>query len=521
MRIISAIARKLVPSGLAGTTALIIGGTLAVLLGTSTFIAMRSIDRTARRQTEDEAAHLVAAAHAVTLELVRRNKPDALKAALEGFSAHPQINEVRLICATPTRRNGHIASSVPRDALEREAIASERNAIEVDRRRHRFRMVSPLLAENSCLHCHSYAHPGHALGAIGVTVSTEDDDAERASNTRRLAAFALSSVLVVGFLTWWLVQRAVVRPVLRVAKAAGALARDHRSRPIPVSGRNEIAQLADSFNRMAGELAESHVRLEERVAERTKQAVEAARQLSERNDDLVRGHDVTVFALAKLAESRDPETGEHLERVRSYCRVLADELSRAGPFRDQIDAEFIENIYRSSPLHDVGKVGIPDAILLKPGRLSDSEFDLMKLHTLIGAQVLSDAASVVGGNFLTMAVEIAHSHHERFDGSGYPVGLTGEKIPLAARIVALADVYDALTSTRVYKSAFTQDVARSMIKKENGKHFDPVIVEAFLRRFDEFVEIRKKSEHDASRARAVDADAPQPKDESPALAACA
>ncbi len=201
--------------------------------------------------------------------------------------------------------------------------------------------------------------------------------------------------------------------------------------------------------------------------------------------------DVAIFAMAKLAESRDPETGAHLERVRSYCRVLAKDLALHSDLRAQIDAEFVRLIYLTSPLHDIGKVGIPDSVLLKPGRLSDREFEIMKTHAALGAQTLDAALRMFPGvKFLEMAREIAASHHERFDGSGYPAGLTGSSIPLSGRIVALADVYDALTSKRVYKAAFAHEIAKSMILKETGCHFDPAIVDSFVRTEDHFLRIR-------------------------------
>lgn len=203
--------------------------------------------------------------------------------------------------------------------------------------------------------------------------------------------------------------------------------------------------------------------------------------------------DLVVFALAKLAESRDPETGEHLDRIREYCQVLAEHLAEHGPYTAEIDATFRRQIYRASPLHDIGKVGIPDAILLKPGRLTDREFDVMKQHTVLGAEALAEVANHdVSGTFLQMAIEIARSHHERWDGSGYPDGLVGDATPLPARLVAVADVFDALTSVRVYKKAFANDLARSMIEAETGTQFDPVVVEAFTACYDRFVDIRRR-----------------------------
>jgi putative two-component system response regulator len=203
--------------------------------------------------------------------------------------------------------------------------------------------------------------------------------------------------------------------------------------------------------------------------------------------------DVAIFALAKLAESRDPETGAHLERVRAYSRLIAAHFFEHGTIREDVDDDFVRLIYVTSPLHDIGKVGIPDAVLLKPGRLSDREFEIMKAHTTIGAETLDAALHQFPGvNFLRMARDIALTHHERFDGSGYPHGLSGEAIPLCGRIVALADVYDALTTKRVYKAAFTHEVARGVMLKESGNHFDPEIVEVFFAYEDQFVSIHEE-----------------------------
>src|ERR1700722_11369391 len=203
--------------------------------------------------------------------------------------------------------------------------------------------------------------------------------------------------------------------------------------------------------------------------------------------------DVAIFAMARLAESRDPETGAHLERVRSYSRVLAQHLGGLKEYRDEITPEYARLIYLTSPLHDIGKVGIPDIVLLKPGRLSDREFEIMKTHTTIGAQTLDAALREFPGvKFLEMGRDIAIAHHERFDGEGYPNGLRESDIPLCARIVALADVYDALTSKRVYKAAFTHDIARAMILKEAGAQFAPELVEAFIQTEEKFLAIHNR-----------------------------
>jgi putative two-component system response regulator len=199
--------------------------------------------------------------------------------------------------------------------------------------------------------------------------------------------------------------------------------------------------------------------------------------------------DVTIFALARLAESRDPETGAHLERVRTYSRTIAEDLRERGVYSDEVSPQFVRLIYATSPLHDIGKVSIPDHVLLKPGRLTDREFAIMKTHTTMGAETLNAALEQYpGAEFLRMARDIAASHHERFDGDGYPQGLAGTDIPLSGRIMMLADVYDALVSKRVYKDAFGHDVARSIILDEEGQQFDPEIIASFLRCEDRFVD---------------------------------
>ena len=212
--------------------------------------------------------------------------------------------------------------------------------------------------------------------------------------------------------------------------------------------------------------------------------------VEQRTREILATRDMTVFVLAQLAESRDPETGRHLERIRSYSQILAEQLCQKGPYTDRIDEQFMGDLYRASPLHDIGKVGIPDAILLKPGRLTSEEFDVIKRHSTIGADALDRAVCFTdSAGFLAMASEVARYHHERFDGSGYPDGLIGQEIPLSARIVALADVYDALCSSRVYKDALDPHVARLMIEEQRGRHFDPAIVDAFCDRWDEFLRI--------------------------------
>ena len=209
-----------------------------------------------------------------------------------------------------------------------------------------------------------------------------------------------------------------------------------------------------------------------------------AKQVTLRTRELTRTRNAVIFGLAKLAESRDNDTGEHLDRIRIYVTILAEALEDRF---EEIDESFIRDLSLASSLHDIGKVGIPDSILLKPGRLESNERSIMELHTLIGGECLDAIQSRLGQNdFLEMARRVAYSHHERWDGTGYPHGLAEEEIPLVARIVAVADVYDALTSKRPYKRAMSHMESKTIIVSGSGAQFDPEVVQAFLRNEDKF-----------------------------------
>jgi putative two-component system response regulator len=203
------------------------------------------------------------------------------------------------------------------------------------------------------------------------------------------------------------------------------------------------------------------------------------------------GRDMMIFSLAKLAECRDNDTGKHLDRMREYAKLLACELSTYPEFESVVDEQFIELLYLTSPLHDIGKVGIPDSVLTKPGKLTTEEFAVMKTHTVIGGETIrATAAAYPQASFLKMAMDVVLYHHERWDGTGYPEGLAATNIPLSARIVAVADVYDALTSKRVYKAAYDHESASKIIIDGKGTHFDPTLVDAFIRIQDAMNEIR-------------------------------
>ena len=198
----------------------------------------------------------------------------------------------------------------------------------------------------------------------------------------------------------------------------------------------------------------------------------------------------TIHALVKSAESRDDDTGAHIERTASYCRLIAEKLLEEGLYKEAVDLDFVENMEMAAPLHDIGKVGIEDAILLKPGKLSPDEWKIMKTHVMIGYETLASVEDFYPGNaFLKLGMEICRYHHEKWDGSGYMSSLSGQAIPLSARIMALSDVYDALRSRRVYKEPFPHEKTLDIIKEGRGLHFDPVLVEIFLKYDSLFEEI--------------------------------
>ena len=215
----------------------------------------------------------------------------------------------------------------------------------------------------------------------------------------------------------------------------------------------------------------------------------SAMSLSKQNSSLrlQQAQKMTIMSLVKLVEYRDVETGSHLDRMMRYTEILAKDLSQQRKYRDYITDTYVADIVNSCLLHDIGKVGIPDSILKKPGKLTPEEFEIMKKHTLYGGDSLSEAEKKVQGrSFLNLSKEIAYYHHEWFNGKGYPYGVQGEEIPLSARIVAVADVYDALRSKRAYKDAMTHEEAAKIIVAEAGTHFDANIVDAFLRQDDLF-----------------------------------
>jgi putative two-component system response regulator len=233
------------------------------------------------------------------------------------------------------------------------------------------------------------------------------------------------------------------------------------------------------IHQLQTELEKHNEHLEELVKEQVKEIYES--QMA------------TIFALAKLSESRDNDTGKHLERVQYICRLISTELSYNTKYKDIITPDYIENIFYACPLHDIGKVGIKDDILLKPGKFTPEEFEYMKTHSVLGAETLEAVhKSYPNNTFINMGIDIARYHHERWDGSGYPDGLSGDNIPLCARIMSIADVYDAVRSKRCYKSSHSHEETSEIIIKESDNQFDPDIIESYKEIQEELKDIWDK-----------------------------
>lgn len=310
------------------------------------------------------------------------------------------------------------------------------------------------------------------VALVGVDLSFEEVNSIIKTTFLRGLIFIILGLSAIYIVLILYLRQVFLKPVILISSRMNNFIKENKPgyEPLKLNTGDELALMADSFNRMAADINSYIKKISETQME-------------------------TIFSLAKLAQSRDDDTGKHLERVQQYCYVIAEKLSQDSPYSDLIDYNFINNIVNASALHDIGKVGISDSILLKPGKLTDDEFSEMKKHTTIGKQTLNEVHSKFGNNsFIEMGMLITCYHHERWDGMGYPERLMGEEIPLAARIMAIADVYDALGTKRVYKDAFPQEKCIEIIKAGSGTQFDPIIVDAFLEVADKFYSIRQDME---------------------------
>ncbi|HJO93067.1 MAG TPA: HD domain-containing protein [Victivallales bacterium] len=296
-----------------------------------------------------------------------------------------------------------------------------------------------------------------------------------------MGLITLAIILLIGIL----LSNSIVIPIKKLKKGIEFVTTGNLNYKFDMKSSNEIAQLSIPFEEMLKKLQQT-------TASRDALNKEIKRRIAAELDTQVI-RDITVERLANIIEHRDNDSGFHIRRTKYYIKNLGIELSKNNKYHLLLDRKNLTSIIKAAPLHDIGKVGIPDSILLKPGELTSKEFSIMKKHTEIGRDILKTKKYQVEKNsFIRHALDIVYCHHEKWDGTGYPSGLKGEKIPFSARLMAVADVYDALTSKRIYKEAFTHEKARNIIINEKGKHFDPVVVDAFLKVENKFKQISIK-----------------------------
>jgi response regulator RpfG family c-di-GMP phosphodiesterase len=312
-------------------------------------------------------------------------------------------------------------------------------------------------------------------GSINTDISLQYLDLKLQNIYRSILTALAAAVILLIFGLIILMNRNFINPLWNLADKMYRFKSGDSLESINIKERfdeigvlnNEFMEMVQRLNKIEAANTQYRDHLEELVNDRTK--------------ELLQTQEATILSMASLAETRDPETGAHIRRTQNYVKLLAEYLRNSSRFSHFLNETNIDLLYKSAPLHDIGKVGIKDDILLKPGKLTDEEYEAMKLHTVYGQSALSAAEETLGSNsFLRLAKEIAYTHQEKWDGSGYPQGLKGEEIPVSGRLMAIADVYDALISKRVYKPAFSHEKAMDIIRQGRGSHFDPDIVDAFL-----------------------------------------
>ncbi|MBR3043678.1 MAG: HD domain-containing protein [Oscillospiraceae bacterium] len=316
--------------------------------------------------------------------------------------------------------------------------------------------------------CVCYAAADISMDQIGIT--------ERKFFIQMLSLF-LGFFILIFCVVRWLIEYHIILPVNSIARSTGTFAYDSES-----ARENSIERIRE-LNIHTGDEVEN---LYHAIAKTSDDSMRYVADVQEKTAQLSKMQRALIMVLADIVESRDKNTGAHVRKTAAYTEIILNEMRKKGFYADQLTDEFISDVVNSAPLHDVGKIQVPDAILNKPGRLNDDEFGIMKTHTTAGRDIISQAIELVPvSGYLNEARNLAAYHHEKWDGSGYPNGIAGEEIPLSARVMAVADVFDALVSNRSYKKPFTFEEAMKIITEGSGRHFDPLIVEAFVSAEDE------------------------------------
>ncbi len=300
----------------------------------------------------------------------------------------------------------------------------------------------------------------------------------------KMLSLFLGFIIFVIAMGLWISEYNIILPVNTMAISASAFAFDNEET------LEENVEQIKKLNIHTGDEIEN---MYQAFTKTTENSVNYMNDIQNKTEMIANMQDALIMVLADMVESRDENTGDHVKKTAAYTRIIMDKLREIGIYTDQLTDQFVSDVERSAPLHDIGKISISDTILNKPGKLTDEEFEIMKTHTISGAAIIDQAIEKLPeSGYLEEAKNIALYHHEKWNGRGYPYGLSGEDIPLSARIMAVADVFDALVSERCYKKAFSFDEAMDIIKKDAGSHFDPKVAEAFLQSRERVSEVMER-----------------------------
>ena len=337
--------------------------------------------------------------------------------------------------------------------------------------------IDPIVSDDSfgwllTVYTPVFDNDGRCRCYAGVDISMDELREEANSYLLKITGVFLAVFLITLLLVLLLARYNLILPINSMARATGDFS--YNSEAELENNLKEIRRL----NIHTGDEIEN---LYQTFVKMTKDSVRYMTDIRKKNETIMKMNDAFLLTLADMVESRDENTGQHIRKTAAYTKVIMEELKREGVYEDQLTDTFISNVVKSAPLHDIGKISVSDVILNKPGKLTDEEFEIMKSHAAAGGQIISSIIEKIPDtDYLYEAKNLAVYHHEKWNGKGYPEGLSGENIPLSARIMALADVFDALVSDRCYKKGFPYNKALGIIREERGSHFDPKIVDAFF-----------------------------------------
>ena len=325
---------------------------------------------------------------------------------------------------------------------------------------------------------------GEVLCHVGVDMSMEHLRSEEITFLAKVIALFIGFLIVIRTFAVWMAERFIIRPVNTIADAANRFTYD------TPQAREDSMKMIEGLDIHTGDEIEY---LYDAYKSTTADTVRFIDEVQRKGEQVARLQNGLVVVLADMVENRDQCTGDHVRKTAAYCEIILRQMQKDGFYADQLDEEFITEVVNSAPLHDVGKIKISDMILNKPGKLTDEEYKKMQQHTTAGGEIIDKVISTVGeeSEYLTEAKNLASCHHEKWNGKGYPAGLAGEEIPLSARVMAVADVFDALVSRRSYKEPFTVEKAMDIIRKDAGTHFDPLVVQSFLNAEDEIRRVQQ------------------------------